>query len=377
METSQTSKKSWLWLAIIILLFIVFGVFFASSQPKEYPDYVSESPAPSGTKALYTYLGKEYATKRWDHTPELLSQDDRGHLLFMIEPMFVPDSTEMRQYVKYMKAGNTVLLLKNNPDGMFNIQTNLVMADDESITVEDESGNTFESSVQSSSRLEVEETDNILLEDEDGVIALERPIGEGHLVVANSPDWLTNELITEKDHLELLFSLLPSDGINSPVLFDEYIHVSGNETSFFSLYPKWMLLLGLQLIILTLLWLWYKGKRFGPVRIPREATVRFSNEQRTAIAAWYQRGYRYQDSLKLQADYVKLLLQEKWFIPYRKSWLESSAQMAREIEWISNRDMQHFTEGLTDLLNKNSISKQEYVAWSKKLDKLQREVEEK
>ena len=104
--------------------------------------------------------------------------------------------------------------------------------------------------------------------------------------------------------------------------------------------------------------------------------VRFSNEQTTALAAWYQRGRRYQDSLRLQADYVKLLLQEKWGIPYRRSWQESAELLKRKVEDIPEEEVGMFTLELTKLLNKESINKQEYLAWSKKLDRLEREVEE-
>lgn len=379
MQTTQTNKKSWLWLAVILLLFIVFSFVFASGQPKEYPSYVSESPAPTGTKAFYTYLKKHYPTERWEHTPDLLPKEDNHDILLMIEPIFIPDSMEMQKYINYMEAGNTIFLLKNNPDGMFDISTEPVIESEEIITVEDQAGKEYEAEVltQTHSRIEAEASDDMLLKDDLGVMALQRPFGEGSLIVANAPDWLTNESITEKGHLDLLFSLMQIDGDNSRVLFDEYVHGSGNAPSFTALYPKWMLVFGLQLMILTILWLWYKGKRFGPVQTPREATVRFSNEQITAIAAWFQRGRRYHDSLTLQADYLKVLLQERWSVPYRKSWRDSSEQMAQKMEGISEDEVYKLIERLTNLLNKKSVTKQEYVAWSKRLDQLQREVEEK
>src|SRR5690606_22417663 len=97
---------------------------------------------------------------------------------------------------------------------------------------------------------------------------------------------------------------------------DEYSHQSSQLANVTEIYPKWLLVLGLQLIILTLLWLLYRGKRFGPIRTPRESYVRFSDEHITSLAAWYEKGKLYNDSLKTQADYVKMLLREKWGIPY-------------------------------------------------------------
>lgn len=378
MQQSQTGKKTWIWLGVILLLFIIISYFFVSKQPQEYPGFVSESPAPTGTKAFYTYLENENRTiDRWEHAPDLLSGEAKNQILFMIEPFFVPERGEMEEYIDYMEAGNTVFLLKNNPDGMFDISTNAVMANaEEAITVTTGLGEEYKASLTSSIRIQEKEKDEVLLRDDAGVIALKRPFGEGSLIVANSPHWLTNDYITDKNHVELISALLQTEGQYSSLLIDEYIHGSGNKPSTASLYPKWLLVLALQLVLLTVLWLWYQGKRFGPVRVPREATVRFSNEQTTALAAWYQRGRRYQDSLKLQADYLKLLLQEKWGVPYRRSWQECSELITKRANHLSETEAYTFTQGLQNLLNKESVNKQEYLAWSQKIDQLRREVEE-
>src|SRR5699024_3226438 len=187
----------------------------------------------------------------------------------------------------------------------------------------------------------------------------------------------TNDYILDENHLELIYKLLQTEEAYNTVLFDEYIHGGGNVPSTVAVYPKWMLVFAMQLIVFMLLWLLFKGKRFGPVRIPREETVRFSNEQTSALAAWYKKGKRYQDALKLQADYLKLLLQEKWGIAYQRSWLECSELIAGKDKQMSEEEAQKFTYDLTNLLNKESVNKQEYLAWSKKLDWLERKVEEK
>src|SRR5699024_11306926 len=113
-----------------------------------------------------------------------------------------------------------------------------------------------------------------------------------------------------------------------------------------------MLVLAMQLIVFMLLWLLYKGKRFGPVRIPREEMVRFSNEQTSALAAWFKKSKRYRDALELQADYLKLLLQEKWGIAYQRSWQACSALLAKKDKQMSEERAQTFTYDLTNLLNK-------------------------
>jgi hypothetical protein len=372
----SSDKRTWIWLGVMLLLFIVAGYFLSSGQPEEYPGYVSESPSPTGTKAFYTYLEENVEVDRWEHDPELLPGEDRDALLFMIEPFFVPDQMQMNEYIRYMQAGNTILLFKNNPEAMFELAAGPGRAvTEETITLRDRQGGEYEALVPSQMRIEEKNTDEVLLQDDAGVIALKRPFGDGSLIVVNSPAWLANDSITDENHVELI-SFLMQQAEYDHILVDEHIHGAGSGPSTAALYPQWMLVIALQLAVLTLLWLMFKGKRFGPVRTPREAEVRFSNEQTTALAAWYQRGRRYQDSLKLQADYVKLLLQEKWGIPYRRTWQESAELLKRKVNEMPAEEVGMFTLELTKLLNKESVNKQEYLAWSEKLDRLQREVEE-
>src|SRR5690625_1611395 len=378
LKSSQTNKKTWLWLVVVLVLFIGISYALSSGQPEDYPDFISESPAPSGSKAFYTYLkNKAHSPKRWENDPELLPEDEKNHLLLMIEPFFVPNSEQMKEYINFMESGNTIILFNTNPDGLYELKVEPVrQIESETTHVRTSSGQNHEAFVPSHVRLLEEAQDDILLEDDQGVIALKRSFGEGELVVANSPYWLTNENITEVAHVELLFFLFETDTAYNTIYFDEFIHGSGHAPSVTALYPKWLLTLALQLLLLTLFWLWYQGKRFGPLRQPREATVRFSNEKTSALAAWYQRGRRYQDSIVIQADYLKLLLQEKWGIPYQKGWQECNDMLIQKESELTKESIYSFTNGLTNLLNKESINKQEYLSWSKKIDKLKREVEQ-
>ena len=295
----------------------------------------------------------------------------------MIEPYFMPDSEEMDAYKAFMEAGNTILLFKKNPKGMFDLNTVLgetQSSTDEEPNVFDLEEKAFRAEINSPVRLQTNEQDEILLYDEAGPIALKRDYGEGELIVSISPEWITNGKLLNNDHIPLVISLI-NEGNAGTFLFDEYIHGVQNASTIGTLYPKWFLLLMLQGILMTLLWLWYAGKRFGPIFIPREETVRFSDEGIRALAAWYIRGRRYHDSLVIQADYVKLLLQERWGIPYSKEWKDLSDQFERKSPKMPKLEIPTFLKGLVNILEKEKISKQEYLLWSKKLDRLQKEVE--
>ena len=119
--------KRWIPLAGLLGVFIVIGVFLSPEKLKEYPAYVSESPSPTGIKALYTYLENEGdSVRRWSLSPDRLSKKESGQLLIMAEPFTVPGQKEMEEYEDFMRRGNTILLLKDNPKGMFDIKTEVI-----------------------------------------------------------------------------------------------------------------------------------------------------------------------------------------------------------------------------------------------------------
>ncbi len=364
-----------MWLASFLIVFLVVSLLVSSPQPKEYPDYASDSPSPTGVKGLYTYLDD---VSRWSSSPELLATLGNNQLLVMVEPYFIPETPEMKAYMDFIETGNTILLLHSNPKGMFDIDTSYIMEQAiEPTVVFNKVGEKYDAEVDSFVRLKTKDRDESLLYDDRGTIALKRSYGEGALIVANTPKWVTNEELLNQDHLslvQLLLQLGTNTGEN--ILFDEYIHGAKNTSNLTTLYPRWLLVLGLQCILLTFIWLWYRGKRFGPIFIAREETVRFNDERLKALAAWYQRGKRYHDSLVIQADYLKMLLQGRFGTPQHMHWQEIADYIQHHQPTIVNKETKEVLNGLGSLLERKEVSKQEYLLWSKRIDRLQRKVEQ-
>lgn len=358
---------------------MIISYFVMSNKPEGYPKYDSQSPSPTGVKALYTYLEKEQGSVvRWSYPPEHLTKQGNHQLLIMVGPFLISDKTKMDEYEAYMKKGNAILLLKSNPDGMFGLKTEPVKKKpSDPDTIYNSSGEKYHADMHSSVRLKAKDDDDVLLHDKAGTIAMKRPYGNGQLIVANAPDWMTNDAILDENHLPLVSSLLEAGNADgNTVLFDENSHGSTHTFALFTVYPKWLLVFGVQALLLIIIWLWYRGKRFGPILVSREETVRFSDEHIKALATWYQRDHKYHDSLTIQADYVRFLLQERWGIPYRKNWLDISDHLSRSWKSKSNDEMRSFLNGMTKVLGNENISKQEYLLWSKKIDRLRKEVEE-
>jgi hypothetical protein len=362
---------------VILLVFAVLSYIIGSRAPKEYPDFLSNSPAPMGTKAIYTYLENELGSvERWDRSPNLLDKSSGSQMLVMVAPYFMPESEEIREYQEFMESGNTILLFKTVPQGMFDIKVlEAEMAEEYPVPVRDVQGEERNAFIPAPIRIETTDKDEVLISDEAGPIAIKRPVGKGSLVVATAPDWMANINILEEDHLPLILSLINS-GSPDTILFDEYIHGGGNASTVATLYPQWFLIFMIQGALLLILWLWHQGKRFGPIEVAREEYVRFSDERIRALAAWYMRGRRFTDSLNIQADYVKLLLQEKWGIAYSKEWTDSTEGLTRKWKSVSEKEITNFVNGLTEMLQKEKVSKQEYLLWSKKIDRLRKEVED-
>ncbi|WML60567.1 DUF4350 domain-containing protein [Neobacillus sp. PS2-9] len=372
-------SRSWMGLTVLLLLFILISFFIYSQKPKSYPSYVSDSPAPTGVKAFYTFVKNEIGGKTWSYSPDLLPKEESHQLLVMVEPFFTPDRKETKAYLDFMKAGNTILLFKNNPKGMFDLNTGPFeespSTSNDLMSVTNQNHVTFKAEMNSFIRLYPTDKDQLLLKDAAGAVALKRTYGQGQLIVTIAPEWMTNGNLLNHDHLPLILSLL-DEAKPQNILFDEYLHTGKGTAGRLAVYPMWFLILLLQGILIMILWLWKKGKRFGPIFTPREDTVRFSDEGIQALTAWFIRGSRYQDSIRIQADYVKHLLQEHWRIPYSKEWRDSISLLEKKWKQMPSSEINSFLKGLEIILEKEKLSKQEYLLWSRKLDRLRKEVNE-
>ncbi|WP_335869141.1 DUF4350 domain-containing protein [Bacillus sp. 2205SS5-2] len=369
----SSNWKVWAGLAVLISAFLMLSSLVTSQKPKEYPPFDSQSPSPTGMKAIYQFLGDEQlSVKRWIYSPEKLPSGKDNQLLVMVEPFTMPNSRETNEYEAFMEAGNTILLVKENPKGMFDLKTTMkedIFADNEMQEI-DLVGRS------SSFRLEENGEEDVLIEDKSGVLAFKQIKGDGQLIVATFPTIFMNQNIPKRENIGLILTLLnEGNAAEGTILFDEYSHSGESAATFLTLYPRWFLLLLLQGTLGVFLWLWYRGKRFGFILIPREETVRFSDEKLQALAAWYMKGRQYQASLTIQGDYVRMLLQERWGVPVHKEWLDIEDSLSK-LSW-SKKERHSFLAGITDTLTKEKITKQEFLQWSLKIDRMRKEVEDR
>ncbi len=371
-------------IGVVLLAFVLISFFSFSQNPKVYPDFVSTSPSPTGTKAIYSYLEDNHSSvTRWSQSPDKLPSNEAKQLLIMVEPSFVEDTSKVEKYEKFMKAGNTILLFKENPKGFFGINTEPVVEYspqliEKPISLLNQQEEQVSAVVSSQYRLVKPKNEEIesLYQDDNGIVAFEKSYGKGSLIVAVTPDWMTNQTILDADHLDIILSLLNNQyGESNRIIFDEYVHGQTDSYLGWKVYPQYFLVTLLQVILLTILWLWYKGKRFGAIINPREEFVRYSDERLKALSIWYLKANKYRDSLLVQSQFIRIKLQDRWGISANRDWSEITDLLAKKLK-RPNAEILTFYHDLNKVLEQQNISKQEYLLWSKKMDQFREEVEQ-
>lgn len=373
----STRTRTRLSALILFCLFIGLGVLLVPRQPTRFPDFVAQSPSPTGLKAFYTLLKNNIPnTGIWEKPVQALPQGASGQLMIMAEPTNPPSPSELTQWIKWMDSGNQVWLIMRNPQGFFDLKTRPAKTSGQTGTLQgfDAWQVTYQASIQSNVRLIPQAQDHVLLKDQAGVAAISRKYGKGELTVLLAPEWLTNDSILQHDNFKLI---MPFVTRSKPriIWFNDYIHGYSNLPSILGVYPDWMLILLAEFSLASLLWLWYKGKRFGPLRTPREAMVRFGDERIHALAAWYEGEKFYQQSLSDQLEFLHQALQARWGISANlrgQDFLEAAAKHIpanRRDRWLGN------WQQLQAALSEPKISPQVYLKYAQLLDEMQKEVE--
>ncbi|MBA2174973.1 hypothetical protein H0266_08720 [Halobacillus locisalis] len=214
------------------------------------------------------------------------------------------------------------------------------------------------------------------MKDDKGALVLERSYGEGQLIVSMNPDWVINGAILEHDHAALTAQLLEESG-PGPVLVDEYIHGPKNIPTVFTIYPKWVLVIALQLLLLTIVWLWKNGKRFGPIYTPREHRVRLGDERLQALASWYTRGGFYKESIRIQEQYLRSWIRKRFGLSRMSTWAEIREALAKYQTTDEQARWKRYTTDLDDIDTNDKLRKSSYLQYSKNIDDLRKEVQER
>ncbi|NOU73591.1 DUF4350 domain-containing protein [Paenibacillus sp. LMG 31458] len=344
-------------LALSILLFLALGYWLVKPKLPDQPPYLSFSADIDGTKAWKELLStKQKAIKEWRLNWKNLPNGE-AMLLVALQPSGVTKA-DRDELLDWVRKGNDVVLFDRNPEGWKLWGTELAGEIGKDSTkdstknstknsTKDSTNSTKESASVSTIRVSPDYTSaeglltgrvdtpyrikpggngRVLFEDEHGVLASRIEEGSGSITVVLTPNWMQNGTIDQESHFELVWPLFAKSW--DAVWVDETHHGFGTKPGLLAVYPAWLVLASVQLGLALLLWLWLRGKRFGPVHTPRAWTVRRGDEGVHAVAAWYERlGYQH-EALAHQQLFLRQLLHQRWGLSPSASALQA-AEAAR------------------------------------------------
>lgn len=312
MRGRRIATEAWILIGLFAL-FLAFVAYFerigqertAAVTPSSY------NAKAQGVKALYLLFAQTgYPTARLTTTWDGLDSSDK--LLVAVEPFERPvDRGEIGPLRRWVMSGGTVLYFVTSPPRPLD-PSDTVAGDvaiiagkaEQSVVKPDSADspylrNVSAFAVKSAVRLQPapHAPYTILFHDEQGALALHKPLGKGHvLVVANSAA-TSNSFIREADNAVFLVNIaaasLGAQGGN--IVFDEYHHGVGFEGSVESgdstweYMPKSVRLALWQALGLLALLVYNGNRRFGRPRTLPMPTYRPSTDYVGSMARLYRR----------------------------------------------------------------------------------------
>ncbi|GFZ78214.1 hypothetical protein GCM10008018_24600 [Paenibacillus marchantiophytorum] len=347
-------------LALSILAFLALGYWLVKPKLPDQPPNLSFSADLDGTKAWKELLTtKQAAVKEWrldwKHLPQA-----QAMLLVAVQPLNV-SKADREQLLRWVRQGNDAVLFDQNPEAWDLVdiqqvegavgtgQLTAIKASPDYLQAEGE----WQGSVATKYRILPSSDSRTLFEDERGVLASRVEEGAGSITMVLTPEWMQNGKIDEASHFELIWPLFAKSW--QAVWVDETHHGLGTKPGLLAVYPAWLVLASVQLGLALLLWLWLRGKRFGPVHMPRAWTVRRGDEGIHAVAAWYERlGYQH-EALAHQQLHLRQLLHRRW-------GLSPSASVSQAAEAARGRMPEAQAAQLARLLEEPAAAQQRGVS---------------
>ncbi|SDS32491.1 protein of unknown function [Paenibacillaceae bacterium GAS479] len=400
----KSNRVLWL-LPTAAALFLLLGLLLARPQLPDEPANVSSSADTDGVKAWRELLEKRNGNVgewrlRWEELPETGS----NRLMIAVGPNKIAPK-EWEAMESWLRAGNHLLLLDDSgeepldwmlfggksddadsEEGAAPAEEKESEAADQNETdsasgkdapppekpIEAEAlvgSGSFVAEVSTSLRIQSASNDaETLIKDSEGVLASRLKLGEGSVTFVVEPRWMQNGATLRASHTEIMSALLA--GSWSEIMFDEQHHGYTLKPGLFAVYPNWLLLASIMLLLAMLLWLWSSGKRFGPVRIPREWTVRRGDETARALAAWYERFGLMDDALDRQRRRLRQQLSQRWGLsPAATPEQAAAAARSRWSEQDAQR-LQHALEERPIVTSGRKAARREFIARSRDTSEL-------
>ncbi len=334
MKKNQKWRIEWAWL-VAVLVVILLGFSWLPGRARDKLD--SYSPTPRGKSAFYA-LVRGYLTDTTRHERRLIPPGDKKRTLVILGPARYPKESEWKRLHRWVKKGNTVVFAARlqKPDvELTGFGVRIVPArvpasqiekklkdvvltapdddhldddtDDDAAADDDKktkkgTGASGEMKVPKS-RLELSIKTKLVVGDirwfskgrikvsadakprrrtlitsDGGDQAVVVAMGKGRIVVVASDEIFTNQShLLGDDHPVLAYRLFEQRGADQPVVFDEYLNVTGTPKVFGLLFEAMLRPITLQILLIAALFGWWGSRRFGapqpPSNPPRRSIV--------------------------------------------------------------------------------------------------------
>ncbi|MFI8715080.1 DUF4350 domain-containing protein [Brevibacillus brevis] len=362
-------------IVVASLLLVIVGWLIVKPTAEPLPPYLASSAQSSGIKAVLVLLeekGKQ--VKEW-RQPMRFLPTATGQAMLVVEPeRLLPE--EQIDILDWVSEGNDLILFQSRPeweDLPFqteyirgkenqerNIQGSLVLG-------------RFMGKAETPLRFLEDDDMEPLLYDDQGILGGRTEVGDGSVTFFLVPEWLTNQKIDRLSHFEAIWPYVQGDW--SVLWVDEYHHGLQEKPGFLAIYPGWLIAACMQLGILLLLYVWWRGKRFGPVYTLKEWTVRRGDETLLAVSSWYERRGLAKDALRHREAYMRQLLYDRWGVHQRADRVEIVRYA--KTRW-TNQEVEkfaHLLERLEQAKNEGRYSPKGLLADSLLLDEITKRLE--
>lgn len=300
-------------ISVAIVLLVVVGWFIVKPVATKQPPYLAASAQPDGIKAVLLLLEEKGSrVKEWRQPSHLLPPSS-GQALLVVEPDNLTEN-EQDDLLAWASGGNDLFVFSERAIHWADLPFEPKYMEGNGNRERNIQGQSLGEVMMGKAKTQVrwKEAEGLepLFYDDQGILAGKVEVGAGSISYFLVPDWLTNQKIAEMSHFEAVWPHLQKSW--SVIWVDEYHHGMQEKPGLLAIYPGWLVAAFVQLALVLLLFVWWKGKRFGPVYTLREWTVRRGDETLLAVSSWYERRGLARDALAHREAYMRQLMHDRW-----------------------------------------------------------------
>ncbi len=271
-------RNDWLWVGALLMLVAVGYGLIPTPEARNPIDSFSENSA--GKKAFFL-LAQELLDVVERSSGSLIPTDDGADVLVMLGPARYPDRAQWQTLHDWVAGGRALVFAARQQDPAitlepFDIRVVPATAPPTSALLEEEAPGIvtdlvteLEGEVEwiSAGEVQSEAADvSVTLSVDGSPQVMWRPIGDGVVVVVASDYIFTNRSLATEGHGLLAFRILESVSPQGSVYFDEEMNEAGAPRVVGILFESPFRVVTIQLLVITLLFSWMAGRRFGPLR---------------------------------------------------------------------------------------------------------------